>query len=280
VRHQVFDANGMTELIADRLRDSAEIGKARVFPYQLLTAYLNAGSEVPIAVKEALQDAMELATANVPAIDGNLVICPDVSGSMSCTSATGYRKGSTSKVRCIDVAALIASSLLRKNPQALLIPFETKVVGVDLNPRDSVITNARKLASIDGGGTNCSAPIVMLNKKKAKVDLVVMISDNESWIDKGEKRGTKLRQAWDLLKRSNPNARLVCIDIQPYGTTQMLDRDDVINVGGFSDQVFSVVEEFREGRLGGEHCVKKINEMHIPITNENSRFLKASRGHL
>jgi len=175
---------------------------------------------------------------------------------------------------------LIASSLLRKNPQALLIPFETKVVGVDLNPRDSVITNARKLASIDGGGTNCSAPIVMLNKKKAKVDLVVMISDNESWIDKGEKRGTKLRQAWDLLKRSNPNARLVCIDIQPYGTTQMLDRDDVINVGGFSDQVFSVVEEFREGRLGGEHCVKKINEMHIPITNENSRFLKASRGHL
>ena len=33
-------------------------------------------------VRDALQDAMELAIANVPSIEGRVVVCPDVSGSM------------------------------------------------------------------------------------------------------------------------------------------------------------------------------------------------------
>ncbi len=40
-----------------------------------------------------------------------------------------------------------------------MLPFEQAVVSVDLNSRDSVMTNAQKLASIGGGGTNCSAPV-------------------------------------------------------------------------------------------------------------------------
>ncbi len=50
-RHQVFEVEGMTELIAARLRDQDAIRKARVFPYQLMIAYLSAGEEVPQAVK-------------------------------------------------------------------------------------------------------------------------------------------------------------------------------------------------------------------------------------
>ena len=45
------------------------------------------------------------------------------------------------------------------------------------------MTNAAKLASIGGGGTNCSAPLAQLNAERAKVDLVVFVSDNESWVD-------------------------------------------------------------------------------------------------
>ena len=62
-------------------------------------------------------------------------------------------------MRCIDVAALVAAAVLRKNPTAEVLPFEHGVVPVELNPRDSVMTNAAKLASIGGGGTNCSAPV-------------------------------------------------------------------------------------------------------------------------
>src|SRR4029434_1570774 len=38
-RHGVFGQPGMSELIADRLRDPMAIAKARVFPYQLMVAY-------------------------------------------------------------------------------------------------------------------------------------------------------------------------------------------------------------------------------------------------
>jgi 60 kDa SS-A/Ro ribonucleoprotein len=60
---------------------------------------------------------------------------------------------------------------------------------------------------------------------------------------------------------AQPDARLVCIDIQPYGTTQAMERDDILNVGGFSDAVFDVVASFAEGRLGAEHWVGEIEKI-------------------
>ncbi len=111
---------------------------------------------VPQQIREALQDAMETAIANVPKIDGSVVVCPDVSGSMS-SPVTGYRRGASSAVRCIDVAALVAAAFMRANRDTRVIPFEQRVVELRLNSRDSVMTNAGKLAKIGGGGTNCSA---------------------------------------------------------------------------------------------------------------------------
>ena len=82
--------------------------------------------------------------------------------------------------RCIDVAAPVTAAVVRKNPSAVVLPFEQDVVPISVNPRDSVMTNAEKLASIGGGGTNCSAPLAQLNRSQARGDLVIFISDNES----------------------------------------------------------------------------------------------------
>lgn len=263
LRHGVFEVPEMIYLIANRLKNPTEIKNARVFPYQLLAAYLNADSKMPQKISDALQDAMEIAIENVPSIKGNVVICLDVSGSMKCSPLTGHRVGASSKMRCLDVAALMAAALLRKNHNARVVPFEEKVVHIKLNPRDSVMTNAEKLAAIGGGGTNCSAPLALLNEHKAAVDLVIMISDNESWIDANRRHGTALMAEWNKLKASNPQARLVCLDLQPYGSTQALDREDILNVGGFSDKVFTVVKDFREGRFGKDHWVNKIEEIEL-----------------
>jgi hypothetical protein len=64
-----------------------------------------------------------------------------------------------------------------------------------------------------------------------------------------------------LLLRAD--AQLNCIDLQPYGTTQTKERDDVLNVGGFSDQVFETVAEFGSGRLAGEHWMSVIESVEI-----------------
>ncbi|MBL8181814.1 MAG: TROVE domain-containing protein [Blastocatellia bacterium] len=265
-RHGVFSDTETVKIVADRLRDRDAVKRSRVFPYQLLTAYNVAASnsEIPREITEALQDAMEIATENVPAIDGKVFVLPDVSGSMG-SPATGYRRGSTSAVRCIDIAGLVASAILRKNPTAEVLPFENSVVNVTLNPCDSVMTNAQKLASIGGGGTNCSAPLYELNRKKAKGDLVIYVSDNESWIDsnRGWNSGTETMKQWNEFKSRNRDAKLVCIDIQPYGHTQAHERADVLNVGGFSDQVFSLVSDFANGDLSADHWVGVIDKVEI-----------------
>lgn len=261
-RHGVFELPGLAEAMAAKLRDPQAVAKARVLPYQLMAAFTATGAEVPHVVKEALQDAMELALANVPVFEGRVVVCPDVSGSMS-SPVTGHRGSATSAVRCIDVAALVAAAVLRRNADARVLPFETKVVSLKLNPRDSVMTNAAKLAAVGGGGTSCSAPLALLNKEKAQADLVVLVSDNESWADRARGRGTATMQEWAAFKERNPKARLVCIDIQPYATTQAQEQADVLNIGGFSDEVFKLLAVYAAGGLGADHWVGVIEETSI-----------------
>lgn len=262
-RHGVFEDKGLTREIADRLRDPQLVRRARCFPYQLLLAYHAANGEVPATVRDALQDAMEIATQNVPAIDGQVVVCPDVSGSMQ-SPVTGHRAGSTTAARCIDVAALVAAAVVRQNRSAEVLAFSDDVVPCSLNARDSVMTNATKLASLPSGGTNCSAPLRELNRRRAQADLVLMVSDNMSWVDAhGGGRSTATMQEWATFRSRNPRARLVCLDLQPYATTQAAEREDILNIGGFSDAVFDLVATFAAGELHADHWVGVIEQINL-----------------
>ncbi len=266
-RHNVFACERTTEAIAQKLRSPELIAKARVLPYQLMAAYTGIGPEVPAVVREALQDAMEAAIDNVPVIDGKVYICPDISRSMH-SPITGVRTGGTTTVRCVDVAALITAAIVRKNPRSDVLAFETTVVPVDYNPRDAVLTNAGKFSSLPAGGTNCSAPLVELNRRSASGDLVIYVSDNESWIDSphygrfGGSRTETMNQ-WAIFKRRNPAAKMVCIDLQPNATTQGVERADILNIGGFSDQVFEVITAFVAGTLAADHWIGVIDAVSL-----------------
>jgi 60 kDa SS-A/Ro ribonucleoprotein len=246
-RHGVFDDKEMVASIATRIANPKLIKEANAFPYQLMTAYRFA-TDIPYEVKESLQDAMEIAIANVPKFDTTVYVAVDHSWSMQ-GAVTGRRDGSTSKVRCVDVASLMGASILRNNKQATLLPFNTHVSDIEVNPRDTVLTNADKLAKMCGGGTCCSAPLRLLNEKNAKGNLVIFVSDNESWFDSlGPNKGDNpvQEEEWRKYKHRNPGAKIVCIDIVPERHCQVKQRQDVLNVGGFSDKVFDVIAGFME----------------------------------
>lgn len=260
-RHGVFEDEELTMVIAERLANKELVRKSRVLPYQLMSAYFNCSGEVPGLVKAGLQDALDHALVNVPRVEGKVYVFPDVSASMH-SPVTGYRKGSSTAVRCVDVAALVAAAMVRVNPRARVIPFNDRVQEVELNPRDSVLTNAQKLSALPQGGTNCSAPLEKLNAEEAKADLVIYVSDNESWVDtvrKGE--ATQTMKQWARLKQRSPEAKMVCVDLQPYETTQATEREDILNVGGFSDQVFELIGLFANGSMSPAHWVGEIEEM-------------------
>lgn len=258
-RHGVFNDSQVVSVLAAKLRDPVAIAKAKVFPYQLLSAYKAAGKTLPVELANALQDALEISLVNVPDLAGKVVVCADVSGSMS-SAITGRRGSATSSVRCIDVAALVAAALLRKTAETQVLAFENDVVDIHLNPRDSLVTNAEKLAAIGGGGTNCSAPLRRLNRSKADADLVIFVSDNQSWLDDRGHGVTAMMQEWSLFKHRNPKAKLVCLDIQPYRTTQAGERQDILNIGGFSDAVFSIIAAFARDELTPAHWVGVIED--------------------
>src|SRR5437773_12265461 len=94
----------------------------------------------------------------------------------------------------------------------------------------------------------------------ATADLVVIVSDNQSWVDAKRGVGTAVMTEWGKFRRRNPNAKLVCVDIHPYGTTQAIEREDILNVGGFSDHVFELIALFASGKMRADHWVGLIEE--------------------
>ena len=264
IRHGVLkNGNGrdqsMIDHVASRIADSDAIRRSRQFPYQFLAAYLNVADEVPSKIKSALHDAAETACGNVPPLRAPVVIGLDVSGSMSCP-ATGWQgRGRASKMRCVDVAALFAAAILRRNPDSVVIPFDLQAYQPRLDPNDSILSLSKRLSNYGGGGTDCSLPLVEANKRCTKRAFagIVLVSDNQSWVNAGQIGGhgrggsTGVLTAWEQFKKSQrglgvADPKLVCIDIAPYGNSQAPDRQDILNVGGFSDSVFRVVSSFLE----------------------------------
>lgn len=250
-RHGVFDDTSLLASILKRLQDPVEIGKVKPMPYQLFSAFLNVDDTLPAGVRMALAQASDLALSNIPDLPANTTVLVDVSGSMS-SAITGERGSGTSKMRCIDVAALIACAIVRKNPTARVIPFDTGVHSGGFM-RGSVLDSAQALAKFGGGGTNVSAGLAAIT---GKVDLVVIVSDNESWMDSGRSAlGTGAMQQWRRIQQSNPTAKLVCIDLTPNTSKQLQDEQNIANVGGFSDAVFDFLGAFVQGGSGWETLI-------------------------
>jgi 60 kDa SS-A/Ro ribonucleoprotein len=265
LRHEVLNDRQTVDYVADRLADADDIRRSRQFPYQFLAAYLNASDEVPQKIKAALHKAAEIACGNVPELPGPVIIGLDTSGSMS-SPVTGHRgRGATTKMRCIDVAALFAAAILRRNPDSVVIPFDTQAYHVQVDPGDTILSLAEWLAKYGGGGTDCSIPLREANTqgkhRKRKFVGCVLVSDNESWVTRhqafaqGTHGSTGVMTEWQTFvanqqRQGVSTPKLVCIDIQHYGTTQAPERDDILNIGGFSDAVFQVVASYLTGDAG------------------------------
>jgi 60 kDa SS-A/Ro ribonucleoprotein len=257
LRHEVLSDRGIVDYVAERIADASDIRRSRQLPYQFLAAYLNASPEVPQKIKAALNQAAEIACGNVPELPGPVIVGLDTSGSMSSPATGSHGRSATTKMRCVDVAALFAAAIVRRNPDSIVIPFDTMAYKADVDPRDTILSLSARLAKYGGGGTDCSIPLREANTtfRKRQFFGCVLVSDNQSWVNDGQafacgaRGSTGMMTEWQTFV-ANQNRlgvkapKLICIDIQPYGTSQAPERDDILNVGGFSDAVFYVVASY------------------------------------
>ncbi len=103
-----FDQAGIADVAVEqviaKVTDAAEVAKARLFPYQVWAAYKHAPSD---NWKRALGRTLDLTVANIPALDGTLVVI-DTSGSMQ---APVSRRSTMTRV---EVAAVMAMATARR----------------------------------------------------------------------------------------------------------------------------------------------------------------------
>lgn len=275
-RHGVLKDQKVVDRLAALLKDEKTLERVKVFPYQLLMAYLATkdSNEIPQKITNALQDALDLSVNHVPSFEGKVHVSVDTSGSMG-SPITGNRGSATTVARCVDVAGLIAAMVLRKNSDANLYPFDTEVHALSgtnrrgerytLNPRDSVMTNAVKLSSFGGGGTDCAAPLREINKHKKHVDVYICVSDNESWVE-GSRHSygsTGVAAEWATIRARCPNAKMININLAVEDTVQILDAKGIMNVGGFSEAIFDVIKTWVENGCAVDGWVKQIEEIDV-----------------
>ena len=260
-RHGLLTNGEVSTFIAERLGDANEVARAKVFPYQLFTTFLNETTGNGM-IKNALEKATNASLKSIPEYSGNLVICLDTSGSMS-TGVLEQSGKHSSVTRCNQVASLFAAAILEKNPNAKLITFTTSALWFNKPERGSVLKLATQLSNLPSGGTDCASPLRLINNSGTKVDTVIMLSDNESWASQNNEH---LPQAWKTLKANNPNAKMVCIDLAPNTTVQVKDNKDILNVGGFSDTVFTVCNKFICGLMSPDVWLLEINKINLLST--------------
>jgi 60 kDa SS-A/Ro ribonucleoprotein len=276
-RHGVLRDPTIAQALAEKLRNPDSVRRARAYPYQLLATYLAVehDNDVPMPLKLAVQDALDVALENIPQVGEAPVVCLDVSGSMD-SPVTGQQK-KPSKVTCRLAGALITAAILRKNPNTRVLAFHTEVYENQLNPRDSVLTNAQRLAALPSGGTDCAVCLAHLITERYVHDTVIYISDYESWYEEPVYHSARLRSGLQRLtggtgmsefwagyrQHLSPRAKMVCIDLQPNETHQMSDRADTLRVGGWSDAAFDVIAAFARGEYGGGHFERQVEQVDL-----------------
>jgi 60 kDa SS-A/Ro ribonucleoprotein len=194
------------------------------------------------------------------------------------SAVTGARGMATTAVTCKMAAALFASAFLKNNEEASIWPFNNNlyVPGRSnrdaygrsgrcprFNPRDSVMTNATILSNLPMGGTNCSLPLRHLNSEDIRGDVVIYLSDYESWMDARYDDRSGMLVEWERFRRKNKKAKLICIDLTPYMSKQVVDREDIFSIGGFSDHVFTLVDMFVQGKMDSGHWVGEIEKIEL-----------------
>lgn len=252
-RHGVFNDAALVNLVAEKLENAELMARREVSPIQLLSAYMATkewDSNVPARIGQALQVAMEQSIAKVEVFQGKTKVALDVSASMTTQSATGQSaKGPSSKVNCMQAASLFAMATLRCNKKASLTLFDEVIRNPEsysVSSADTVLNNASKLSKIKGRATHCHLVLEQLLSTGEQVDLLLLLSDNESWRASNGQRGTTL-QLWERYLQRYPNAKMVCWDISPNTSSLMKNMPSVLQVSGFTFEGLAQINRFMTG---------------------------------
>lgn len=235
-------------LIREALHNEDILRKARVHPFVILKALQQyaqgRGDKGSLTwrpnprILEWLEDAFYLSYGNVEPSNAKILLGIDVSGSMTSSLVAGLNN-----MRSSVAAAAQALVLVNVEPYVDTIAYDTSAYAVQYNKRFSI---GDSVLNVGGGGTNCSIPVLWATQNKQHYDVVINITDNETWYDNNN-------PSWAMKEyrdHVNPEAKQVIVAMTATGLSigSPEDRRN-LDIVGLDANVPQLITEFIKGNV-------------------------------
>jgi 60 kDa SS-A/Ro ribonucleoprotein len=232
--------------VTKRLSDEGDLRKSRIHPFGVLQALAvyktgrgakSKGVWQPVTqVIDALDAAFYASFGNVPSTGKRLMLCLDVSGSMSTLF------GGT-PLTCAQVSACQAMVTMAAEPASIVMGFDRGLRQIDISPRQRLDDVAGRLA-YNGGGTDCSLPFTYAAHMDWKIDGFSVYTDNETWAG----RVHPVQALQQYRNKSGINARSVVVGITSDGFSIADPADGgMLDIVGFDSSGPKIISEFFSG---------------------------------
>lgn len=242
LRNIIQQAPTLVPAVAEMLVDEKRIRKSLVLPFRYLTAIreiesINSSESRKIVM--ALNKAVEISCVNVPTFEGKTLVVLDESGSMGSfvNPASPWSIGS-----------VFAAVILKTNPDADFMTFDTTARYKIFNPQDSVYTIARN--DPNGGGTDFKCMFEIINKA---YDRIIVLSDMQGWVG----YYTPQKEFNHYKTKYSVNTKVFSFDLTGHGTTQF--SNDVFALAGFSEKTLEVMAILEKDKNAMINEVNQIN---------------------
>ena len=238
--------------VCDTLSYAPLVEKSKQLPFRFYSAYREVKVAQGFGVKqvlEAIEKAALIATKNIKIDMSNALIASDTSGSMTMRNISPR-----STISLYDIGLVLGAFANQAYPNAICGCFSEQW-GTWSAPSghimESIITSHAMANQMGYSSTNGHKPIEWLIQKGLKADKLLFFSDMQMWNSGdenywGQCNIPKFKAAWDYYKEIVPNAELYLFDLAGYGTTMMYDKD-VYTIAGWSDKVFDMLGQIKEG---------------------------------
>jgi hypothetical protein len=232
-----FDEAGVpddvAQAVAARLADPAQVARSRQFPYRFLAAYEQAPS---LRWGQALDRALQLSLANLPALPGRSLILVDTSASMS---SRGF--SAKSAMSPVKAAAVFGVALAARGERVDLYGFADGVFRHDVPAGASVIREVDRFIDRVGEVGHGTRIAKSVKKTLRGHDRVFVITDMQTFAP-----GRDTGDVTDVVPRTTP---LYGFNLGGYRRTAFdAGSPNRIEFGGLTDATFRMVPLIEAGR--------------------------------
>lgn len=239
-----FDEAGISKAHATKvaaiIADPDRVKASRQLPFRFYTAFKAAPS---LRWGQALEEALEVSTANIPKLPGRTLVLVDTSGSMSWSTVSGK-----SGVRPVDAAALFGVALARQAAKVDLYGFADHAFRHELAYGGSVLKQAQQLIARVGEAGGGTAIAKAMQDTFAGHDRVVILTDMQTM--SGHNRYSPYGVG-NVSGAVPPTVPVYAWNLCGYESSMLpTGADNRHEFGGFSDSAFKIMQTLEAGRDG------------------------------